>query len=54
MTYTEALREARRNVKNFTCGKDESGREWVEVNGKRFSKDWFIKTCARMKANGEV
>jgi len=54
MTYEEALEEAKRNAESFPSGRDETGREWIEVEGKRYPKDWFIRTAARMKSQGEV
>ena len=29
-------------------------REWIEVNGRKFPKDWLLRHAARMKANGEI
>lgn len=34
--------------------KDADGREWIEVNGRKFPQDWLIRHAARMKANGEI
>ena len=54
MTYGGAFREARKNAKSFPTTKDADGREWIEVNGRKFPKDWLIRHAARMKANGEI
>ena len=53
-TYGDAFREARKCAKSFPVTKDKDGREWIEVNGKKFPKDWLIRHAARMKANGEI
>ena len=54
MKYGDAFREARKNAKSFPTTKDADGREWIEVNGRKFPKDWLIRHAARMKANGEI
>lgn len=54
MTQEEAIKIATENAKNFPTGKDEFGREWIEVEGKKYPKDWFIRHAARMKAGGEI
>ena len=54
VTYEEALAEARRNAERFPSGTDESGMTWIEVEGRKYPKEWFIKHCARMKASGEI
>lgn len=54
MSYEEAIKKAEENAKFFPCGKEEGGREWIEVEGKRYPKDWFIQHAARMMAGGEL
>lgn len=53
-TYADAFRQARSNAKDFPITRNEDGREWIEVKGKKFPKDWLIRHAARMKANGEI
>ena len=53
MRYGDAFREARRRVKSLPTMRDSHGREWIEVKGKKFPKDWLVRHIARMKANGE-
>ena len=54
MSYEDAIKKAEENAKFFPCGKEEGGREWIEVEGKRYPKDWFIQHAARMMAGGEL
>lgn len=54
MNYEEALEVAKRNAESFPSGKDETGREWIDVDGRKYPKDWFLEHSARMKSNGEV
>ena len=54
MTFEEALAEAEANARQFKSWTDDSGRTWIEVKGHRYPRDWFIRTAARMKANGEI
>ena len=54
MTYEEALEKAKENAKRFPCGLDADGREWIEVEGRKYPKRWFLEHCARMMASGEL
>lgn len=53
MTYEEALKEAEEKVANFPQW-EEGGIAYVRVNGQVFPKGYFVRTAARMKANGEI
>lgn len=55
ITYEEAYREAEQQASKFKTFRDPtSGRMMIEVEGKAYPRDWFLRTCARMKANGEI
>lgn len=54
MTLEDAIDEAKRNAQRFPSGKDASGREWIEIKGQKYPKDWFIHHAARMMAGGEL
>lgn len=54
VTYEEALKEARKKAKRFPTFKDAEGVEWIEIEGKRYPKEWFIRHAARMKVGGEL
>ena len=54
ITYEEALAEARRKAEHFPSGTDADGRTWIEVEGRKYPKEWFIKHCARLRVEGYV
>jgi len=53
VTYDEALEVATKNAENFPTF-ERDGRMCIEVEGKVYPKDWFIRTAARMKSQGEI
>ena len=52
--YKEALSEAEEKVKRFPTTVDSDGRVWVEVEGHKYPKDWFVRRCDRLRAEGYV
>jgi len=49
VSFEEALADARQRAEKFPSGVDEQGVTWIEVEGKKYPKEWFIRHCARLK-----
>ena len=41
-----------KNAKTFPVTKDKDGREWIEVEGRKYPKGWLLRHAARMSRGG--